>query len=49
MSTWLRPLQVPGEAVIHDMSRAETVADALLHLTKLKQADVLVLGISGYQ
>jgi hypothetical protein len=42
-------LQIPTESITWHLARDKTVADGLLELAKLKDADTLVCGISGYR
>lgn len=44
-----RGLQIPTESITWHLARDKTVADGLLELAKLKDADTLVCGISGYR
>jgi hypothetical protein len=41
-------MQIPRELVPWRLERSQTVADGLLELVRVREADTLVCGISGY-
>jgi hypothetical protein len=41
--------QIPYELLTWRLERDKSVADGLLEVAKLKEADTLVIGISGYR
>jgi len=43
------PTQIPCETLSWHLERDKTVADGLLELARLREADTLVCGISGYR